>query len=104
MKKIFIALVLIASTACQALADSFEQATSLGSVIASEEFCKLNFDQQAISYWIDKNVDPADMSFPSLLNTMTTGSAYMHQEMSESSKTAHCRSIERIAKNYGFIE
>jgi len=84
--------------------ESMEMATNLGSVIASEEFCSLTFDQDAIELWIDEKVDPEDMSFPSTLNMMVIGSEFQYKEMSKSAKTAHCRSIKRIAKQYGFIE
>ncbi len=102
-----ISLVLTVFIAGAARADSLanmEKATNLGSVIASEDFCDLTFDQDAIENWIDQNVDPDDMGFPSTLNMMVMGSEYQYLEMSESAKTAHCRSIMRVAKRYGFIE
>ena len=84
--------------------DSIQNAQALGTVLASEEICGLRYDQDAISRWIDGNTDPSDMSFSSNLNMMTEGSAFMFEGMSESSKTAHCRSIERTSRHFGFIE
>ncbi len=84
--------------------DSMRVAKDLGTILAAEEFCDLSYDQEAISNWIDENTDPADMGFSSTLNMMTEGSAFQLRDMSESSKTAHCRSIERTARHYGFVD
>ena len=84
--------------------DSVRIATNLGTLLAAEEFCGLSYDQEAIGNWIDENTDPADMGFSSTLNMMTGGSAFELEDMSESSKTAHCRSIERTARHFGFIK
>ena len=84
--------------------DSIRIATDLGTMLAAEEFCDLSYRQEAIRGWIDENTDPADMGVSSTLRMMTDGSAFMLGEMSESGKTAHCRSIERTARHLGFIE
>lgn len=84
--------------------DSMQKAQELGTILAAEEFCQLSYDQDAIGKWIDENTDPADMGFSSTLNLMTEGSAFQLRDMSESSKTAHCRSIERTARHYGFVD
>ena len=84
--------------------DSMQKAQELGSILASEEMCGLVYDQDAISRWIDENTDPADMGFSSTLSMMTEGSKFQFEEMSTSSKTAHCRSIERTTRHFGFIE
>lgn len=83
---------------------SMNAAMNLGSVLAAENFCGLSYDQNAISAWIDTNTDPGDMSFASTLSMMTDGAGFELQSMSESSRTAHCRSIERTARHYGFID
>lgn len=83
---------------------SMTAAMNLGSVLAAESFCGLTYDQDAISDWIDANTDPGDMGFASSLSLMTDGAGYELQGMTDSSRTAHCRSIERTARHYGFID
>ncbi|MCC1491557.1 hypothetical protein [Cognatishimia sp. F0-27] len=90
-------------TAAQSF-DSMQKAQELGSLLASEEFCQLHYNQDAIEVWIDGNTDGSDMGFPSKLRMMTDGASFDLQSMSESSKTAHCRSIERTARHFGFVE
>ncbi|WP_417692339.1 signal recognition particle [Roseibium sp.] len=80
-----------------------EATTSLGGVLASEDFCDLDYNQSAIAGYIDKTVPATDMSFPSQLMMMTEGSKYQLKELSASAKTAHCAQIRRIARAYGFI-
>ena len=96
--------VLIPITASTQSMDSFQKAQDLGNLLASEEFCGLVFNQDAIVRWIDENTDPADMGFSATLQMMTDGAEFGFSDMSESSKTAHCRSIERTARHFGFIE
>lgn len=84
--------------------DSKQKAQELGSILASEEMCGLEYDQDAISRWIDENTDPADIAFASTLSMMIEGSKFYFEEMSTSSKTAHCRSIERTTRHFGFIQ
>lgn len=79
-------------------------ATNLGTVLASEEFCGLSYDQPAIESFIAEKVDADDLSFPSTLSMMTEGSEYQLKDLSKSSKTAHCAQISRLAKTYGFIQ
>lgn len=83
---------------------SMQMAGDLGSVLASEEPCGFTYDQEAISAWIDKNIDPSDMGFVSTLSTMTTGVSYQMRDMSKSALTAHCRATEKTAKHYGFMK
>lgn len=94
------------STAAHAW-DDFERmtvATSLGNVLASEEYCGLSYDQAAISTFIDKSVPADDLEFNPMLSTMTDGASYDLEQMSESQKTAQCRQTERVARSNGFIE
>lgn len=97
-------MLLLATVVNAQSLDSMNAAMSLGSVLAAESFCGLSYDQAAISAWIDANTNPSDMGFASSLSLMTDGAAYELQSMSESSRTAHCRSIERTARHYGFID
>jgi len=84
--------------------DSMWMANELGTILASEEYCGLTFSQDAIAEWIDQNIDPSDMGFSGTLQMMTEGARYNLGGMGASRKTAHCRSIERSARHYGFVE
>lgn len=79
-------------------------ATELGSVLASEEACGLTFDQAAVAAFIEEKVPADDMGFTSTLSMMTKGQQFQIEEMSASSKTAHCTQIARVAASYGFIQ
>jgi hypothetical protein len=83
--------------------DSMQLATQLGGLLASEGFCGLSYNQTAIEKFIDERVAADDLSFPSTLSLMTEGASYQLEDMSESSRTAHCRQVERLARNFGFI-
>lgn len=87
-----------------AIADSNNIARILGNVIASEEYCGLTYEQEAIQRYIHKNVRADDMGFPGSLNMMISGSSYSIKQLSKSAKTAHCAQISRIAKSYQFIK
>lgn len=99
-----LSVTLQASLAVAQDMESMQSAMDLGSVLGSEDACKLTYDQAAISAWIDANVRADDMSFASTLNMTTTGSRMQVGEMTESSLTAHCRQIERTAMHYGFTK
>ena len=83
--------------------ESMTMASELGSVLASEEACGLTFDQDAIAAFIENKVAADDMGFVSTLNMMTEGQKYRLEDMSASSKTAHCTQIKRVAISFGFI-
>lgn len=83
---------------------SVQTATALGSVLAAEKHCGFTYDQAAIAAYVESKVPADDMSFPSTLQMMVQGQEYQLSEMSESSKTAHCTQIARVAKTYNFIE
>ena len=84
--------------------ESRTTALELGMILAVEEYCGLKYNQAAISNWIDENTDPSDMGFVGSLSSMTEGAKYELEDQSESTKTAQCRSAERTARHYGFIE
>ncbi|WP_420023736.1 hypothetical protein ACN9JG_06145 [Cereibacter azotoformans] len=81
-----------------------EIATSLGSILAAESFCGLSYDEAAVAAYIDNHVPADDMSFTSTLSVMVAGAEYSQQELSPSTKAAHCRSVERTARHYGFVQ
>ena len=104
--RVFIPIVVWATVLCwevsPALATDPNLALKLGSVIGSEEFCGLSYDQEAIEAFIEKNVAANDMEFAPTLNTMVGGGEVENREMSPSEKTAHCTQTRRVAKSFGF--
>ncbi len=105
--RIVLAMTAVAALTISASAQdmkSIQTATELGSVLASEELCKLSFDQAAIAAYIEANVAADDMSFPSTLTMMISGSEYQLSSLSGSALTAHCTQIARIAKSYNFVQ
>ena len=96
-------VVFLAGAAKAQSMDSMEIANQLGSVLASEQFCGLSYNQDAISKFIDTKVAAKDMGFAPMLETMVAGAKFQQNGMSQSLKTAHCRQISRVAKAYGFI-
>ncbi len=103
----YILMVLVSVFGAMAQAQSMETirlADDLGTILGSEKVCNLTYNQDAIAFWIDTKVPPEDMTFASTLSMMTEGTAFRLQDISESTRTAHCRSVERTAKHYGFIE
>lgn len=103
-KAVFLAICLIPGIATAQDFESMEKAQDLGSLLGSEAFCGLTFNQDAVVEWIDANTDPADMGFASALQMMTDGSKFNLEGMSATAKSAHCRAVERTAKHYGFIQ
>lgn len=98
-----IALLLATPVLAQDM-DSMTLANELGSVLAGEEFCGLDYDQEAIAAFVEAEVDADDMSFPGMLKTMTDGHMFQQSGMSASAKTANCTQIARLAKSYGFTK
>lgn len=84
--------------------ESVRIAQELGAVIGSEDACGLNYNQAAIEQFVDDRVRDDDMGFTRNLNVFTQGAHFDIAEMSESSLTAHCRQIRRVARSFGFIE
>ena len=101
---LFAALLMGMPTLTHAQGDmeSMMLATQLGSVLAAEDFCGLTYDQAAIAAFVEAEVAPDDMAFPSTLSAMTDGHRYQQDTMSASAKTAHCTQIGRVAASYGF--
>jgi hypothetical protein len=83
---------------------NIQLANELGTVLASEGACGLSFNQEAITAFIEEQVPEDDMGFPSILQTMITGTEFQLRDMSASARTAHCTQITRIARSYGFID
>lgn len=107
MKHTTISIIMLAMLPSIASAQSIEtidKATNLGTMLAAEKVCGLSYDQTAISQWIDDNVASDAMDFSGTLSSMIVFAKYQLSELSPSERTAHCRSIIRTAKHYGFVE
>jgi hypothetical protein len=103
MKYLIVSAALCASPA--AAMDDLEAmslAVSLGSVIASEETCGLNYDQAAIADFIRSSVPADRMDFASQMNLQVMGAGAMLTTMTQSQKTAHCAAIDQTARHFGF--
>lgn len=85
-------------------ADSSDFARKLGSLLAAEEPCGLNYDQNAISAVIEKNVKADDMEFGSDMNNYTGLAKFQIEQMSTSSKGAFCTQQSRVAKALGLVK
>lgn len=83
---------------------SMSRAQELGAVLGSEKLCDLTLDQAGIEAWIVANVAPDDLSFATNLQTMTMGQEFQQQNMTTSSKTAHCAAIRQSARTMGLIK
>lgn len=100
-------VVLLCLAAAPVYADQFQSmqnATNLGSILASEGPCGLTLDPAGIEAWIANNVAPDDMQFASTLGTMTMGQEVMISEMTASAKIAHCASVRQTATTLGLIK
>ena len=84
--------------------DMLSKAESLGTILASEEFCGLSYDQAAIRSWIEKNIPAGEMAFPSYLQSGVASASFQLQGMTASAKTAHCSAVAQTARFYGFTK
>ena len=84
--------------------DMFQTANALGTIIGSETFCGLSYDQDAVAAYIASIVPPDRMDFASVLSAMVQGQGFNNQSLRGSAKTAHCASVDQTARHYGFIE
>jgi len=95
---------LLALTPTLVVATDDTLALQLGSILGSEEYCGLEFDQGAIQSFIEKRVSPNDMGFVASLATMAQGTKFENERFSASEKTARCTQVKRVAKAYGFLK
>lgn len=80
------------------------KAMSLGTLIGSEEYCGLTFDQAAIEAWVEKNIPADAMDFPQHMSMGHDAEIYQQSSRSPSAKTAHCAGVTRTARHYGFLK
>ena len=79
-------------------------AVDLGTILGSEDFCGLTYDQAAIDAFIVKNVSSDDTGFASDLESMSAGTKVENEHLSLSEKTARCTQVRRTAKALGFTK
>ena len=77
---------------------------NLGTVIGSETYCGLTYDQGAIKAFIEKHVTSRDLDFVGDLDMRVSNVGSAVEHMSASQKAAHCTQVTRAAKSYGFIK
>ena len=104
LRPLLLAACLATPAAAMTDLELMEITTSLGSILASEAFCGLSYDQAAIADFITANVPADRMDFPSQLQMMVMGSEFNQQGLSPSAKTAHCASVTQIARHHGFLK
>lgn len=78
-------------------------AIGLANILASEEYCGLSFNADAVSNWVDENVDPAQMDFTPQVDLYMMGVSQTLAAKTATQKVAHCRVIERTGRHYQFI-
>lgn len=108
-QSILCCLVIAAYPVSAATAEDADQvalaiAIDLGSVIGSEAFCELAFDQEQIASFVSERIEASNMEFAGNLIRQTRYWERQVSQMSVSSKSAHCTQTERVARSYGFIE
>jgi hypothetical protein len=84
--------------------DSLTLAQNLGYLLASETYCGFSYDQNAISKFIEQNVDASDLEFSAQLRLYTRTTKPDLETMTESQKTAHCTQSKRLAASFGFLK
>lgn len=104
MRHLAIALsIFCLPAAASAQMEAMKLASDLGSLIGSETFCGLSYNQAAIAAYIDAKAPKGDLGFAQNMSIMATGAEFMTQSMSPSAKTAHCAAITNSARHFGFI-
>lgn len=97
-----IAAALLTLAAPASAQNSYELASNLGLVLASEDACDLTFQADAIGAYIESNVAADDMEFAEFLAGTTTLGDMKIERMSASGLAAHCAQIKRVAAAHGF--
>lgn len=105
MRRILFIGVALFATATPGFAqyENYQLATDLGTVLAAEEMCGLEYSQDAIAAFIEANVPADDMSFAGNLADIVMVEGLTNGEMSKSAQTAHCAQIKRVAIHNKFI-
>jgi hypothetical protein len=82
---------------------NFDIARDLGLLLASEKYCEVKYQQEAIDKFVERTVDANDLSFTRKLNAAIRISGVAISDLTTSQKTAHCKSIIRSAQAYEFL-
>lgn len=96
--------VMAVPAAAQDQMQTINAASQIGTVLGSEEPCGLSYNADAVAGWIDTMVAPDNLEFAPMLNTMTMGTAFQIEQMTDTARAAQCHTVERTAKHYGLID
>lgn len=88
----------------QDISKSIQLAQNLGNLIASEQYCDLSYNQEAIADFVKMNVSAEDMEFPTRLEGFITLSNFTLESKSPTAKMAHCTQVTRLAKSHRLIK
>lgn len=89
--------------ALQPGADGRVRAGAIATLLASEGFCGMAFDQAAVAEWIAREI-PADRMEGLQIHMGVKGPLMMMEGMQGSVKTAHCSAADRAARAAGLIK
>ena len=84
--------------------ERMELANDLAELLASEEPCRLTFDQKAVASFVETRVPADDLGFAGSVTFFMPGAKREIAEMGASEKTVRCTQAARVAKSYGFID
>ncbi len=85
-------------------ADSFVTADRLANILASDELCSIQFNQDAINAYIEENVAPDDLAFASTLRRRATSIYALISMQPEAEQDAHCFQVRRSAEALGLLQ
>jgi len=79
------------------------QAREIANILASEEPCKLSYNQSAIQKLIDAKLKASDINSPVMIPYYTNATAMKIEKISPSQLTAHCVQMKRVSEHYGLL-
>ncbi len=82
---------------------TYDLVYGFGSVLAAEEFCGFDYNQEAIREFIERRAPKEDLTFGEDVANHTNSVRQGFSDMTPSSKTAFCVQTGRVAKQYGFM-
>lgn len=97
------AFAMAASTASAQLS-TYEMREELATVVAAEEYCGLTYDQEAIFAYVEANAPTDDIYFATDLRLAIEIEVSRLSEMMDLTKNTHCRAVETVAGQRGFLK
>ncbi|MFB2530686.1 hypothetical protein ACEYYA_00795 [Paracoccus sp. p3-h83] len=105
------ALILLTLIAAPAWADdpmaglkAMQAASGIGTLMASEKYCGLTYDQAAITAYVTAQTPAGDLNFAQQIDVGRMGEEFAQKDRPDSGKTAHCAAIAKAAADHGFIK